>query len=295
MTQTHSPAVLISAERLAKLIQLSGPLLVLDCRHSLADVEAGFRAWLAGHVPGAVHVHLDQQLSGVMTGRNGRHPLPDAAEFVASMQQLGWQPNTPVVAYDDAGGLFAARAWWMLRAVGGANVCVLDGGIQAWQAAGGALEYTQSIGKAVPPEQAATQFANMPLVTVDEVIRNLAQPKFLVVDARSADRFAGENETLDPVGGHIPGAQNRFCRDNLAASGCFKPVEKLRAEWMGVLNVQGRQWQPNEVVHQCGSGVTACHNILAMEHAGLTGSSLYAGSWSEWCSDPSRPVAVGSA
>jgi thiosulfate/3-mercaptopyruvate sulfurtransferase len=258
---------------------------IVDVRHQLADVAFGESAYAAGHIPGALFMHCDRDLSGQMNGRNGRHPLPDPASLADRFASLGIGAQTQVVVYDDSQGMIAGRLWWLLRWLGHDRVAVLDGGLQAWQAAGGSLT------DAITPPPAADFVARLrdTLVDADHVRAFLQTSRLHLVDARSPDRFRGENETLDPVGGHIPGATNRFFRDNLQADGRFKPAAELRAEWLAVL--AGRA--PEQVVHQCGSGVSACHNILAMELAGLPGSRLYAGSWSEWCADPARPVAVG--
>lgn len=258
---------------------------IIDVRHQLADVACGERDYAAGHIPGAHFLHCDRDLSGAMNGRNGRHPLPDPQRLAARFGALGIGPETQVVVYDDSQGMIAGRLWWLLRWLGHERVAVLDGGLQAWLAAGGSL--TGEV-----PQSAATSFVARPsdaVVDVDHVRAFLETSRLHLIDARSPDRFRGENETIDPVGGHIPGAVNRFFRDNLQADGRFKPAAELRDEWLAVL--AGRA--PEQVVHQCGSGVSACHNILAMELAGLPGSRLYAGSWSEWCADPERPVAVG--
>jgi thiosulfate/3-mercaptopyruvate sulfurtransferase len=258
---------------------------IFDCRHDLRDADHGARAYAEAHIPGALHLNLDRDLSGPQSGHNGRHPLPDPAVFAATMAACGVAGETVVIAYDDAGGMFAARLWWLLRWLGHQRVALLDGGLAAWRRAGQALD-------AHLPRHAAAQFSGRPAaaMSVDAatVLARLHAPDMLLVDARSAERFRGEGETLDPVGGHIPGAVNRCFADNLDADKCaFKPAAVLRDEFLQLLG--GRD--PREVVHQCGSGVTACHNLLAMELAGLPGGRLYAGSWSEWCSDPSRPVA----
>ena len=257
---------------------------VFDVRHQLADVATGERAFQAGHLPGARFLHCDRDLSGEKTGDNGRHPLPDPVALAARLGACGVGRETQVVVYDDAHGMIAGRLWWLLRWLGHERVAVLDGGLQAWLAAGGELT------EGLPPNAAARFAPNTAasaIATADEILGDLGSDRKLVVDARSPDRFRGENETLDPVGGHIPGALNRFFRSNLADNGCFKPAEVLRAEWQALM--AGRS--PESVIHQCGSGVSACHNLLAMEHAGLPGSRLYPGSWSEWCADPARPVA----
>jgi thiosulfate/3-mercaptopyruvate sulfurtransferase len=259
---------------------------VFDCRHDLKNTEYGRQAYARGHIPGALFLHLDDDLSGAKDGRNGRHPLPDVADFARRMSACGVDATTQVVAYDNEGGIFASRLWWMLRWLGHDKVAVLDGGLAGWKRSKRALEETLPV---VTPRVFTPQPRNM---TVDggQVLSELQSQKMLIVDARSPERFRGENETLDPVGGHIPGAVNRFYFDNLDDDGCFfKPVAELRAEFDALL--AGRPAE--SVVQQCGSGVTACHNLLAMELAGLGGSKLYPGSWSEWCADASRPVARG--
>ena len=255
---------------------------VVDCRHDLADPAAGEAAYARGHIPGAVFLHLDRDLSSAKNGRNGRHPLPDIATLAAALGRAGIGPGVQVVAYDDCGGMMAGRLWWLLRWLGHEAVALLDGGLSAWTAAGGALS-------TVMPEPAARTFTPAPrdwVLDADQVLAGLGRPDRVIVDARAPDRFRGENESIDPVGGHIPGARNRFFRDNLGPDGRFKPADQLRQEWTEAL----AGFAPEQVVHQCGSGVSACHNLLAMEIAGLPGARLYAGSWSEWCADPARPV-----
>lgn len=278
---------LIRADALRERLARGERLLLCDCRFDLSDTALGERAYVAGHLPGAAYLHLDRDLSGAKTGRNGRHPLPDPATLAARFAALGADDDTPVVAYDASGGMFAARAWWLLRWLGHGAVQVLDGGVPAWRAAGGALE------TGLPPAAAPGRFSArgpaQPTQHFSALLDGLGRGTRLIVDARAADRFRGENETLDPKGGHIPGALNRPFRDNLGPDGCFKPMPQLHAEWQALL--AGRA--PADVVHQCGSGVTACHNLLAMAVAGLPGGALYAGSWSEWCRDPARPVAQG--
>lgn len=259
---------------------------VVDCRHDLAAVDAGRLAYDAEHVPGAVHAHLDRDLSGRKTGANGRHPLPDPARFCEWLGRAGIDPSTPVVAYDDGSGAFAARFWWLMRWVGHRRVCVLDGGWAAWIAQG--RPRSREVASYPPRAYVAMPRGHM-VVTTADVEANLAEKSFLLIDARGAARFAGLEEPIDPVAGHIPGAINRPYSDNLH-EGRFKPAEVLREEFERLL----QDTPPGAVVHQCGSGVTACHNLLAMEHAGLYGSRLYAGSWSEWCSQ-ARPVATPDA
>lgn len=273
---------LISTEALAA--NLSDPdLVVFDCRHDLMDVASGRKAYAAGHIPGARFAHLDENLSGPKTGRSGRHPLPAATQFASWLGQQGVDERKQVVAYDASGGYYAARLWWMLRWLGHDAVAVLDGGLPKWT-----LE-NRPLAQAAPRAEAAT-FTARPRealrVDASTVLAHLHSPDMLIVDARTPERFAGMNETLDPVGGHIPGASNRLFQLNLEGSGVFKPAAVLRKEFTDLM----AGYAPGQIVHQCGSGVTACHNLLAMEIAGLGGSRLYPGSWSEWCSDPSRPV-----
>jgi thiosulfate/3-mercaptopyruvate sulfurtransferase len=267
------------------MLDSSEPPLVIDASFDLADVAAGRRAYDAGHVPGSVYLHLDDDLSAPKTGRNGRHPLPHRRRFAEVLGRIGVTPQRPVVALDRQGGVYAARVWWMLRWMGHADVAVLDGGVAAWQQAGGAL-----VAEATPLH-GAPPYPERPALTrqldADEVLARIGRLR--VLDARAAERFRGEVEPLDAVAGHIPGAFNRFHRENLGADGRFKPAAQLHAEFEALLGGEA----PAALVHQCGSGVTACHNLLAMEHAGLAGSALYPGSWSEWSSDPARPVARG--
>jgi len=259
---------------------------IFDCRHDLRDTAYGEKAYAKDHIPGALFLHLDRDLSGTPTGKNGRHPLPDPEVFAAKMAACGVGPQTQVVAYDNEGNAFASRLWWLLRWIGHEKVAVLDGGLAGWKRA------KQPLTAEVPSFPAAQLPVRQQgaIVDADYVLARLGKPEMLLLDARSEERFAGQNETLDPVGGHIPGAINRFFFDNLDDAGVyFKPAAELREEFDALL--AGRT--PDAVVQQCGSGVTACHNILAMEAAGLSGSKLYPGSWSEWCVDPSRPVTTG--
>lgn len=277
--------LLVSTESLAS--HLDDPdWIVFDTRHDLAVPEKGWKAWQAAHIPGAYFMHMDEDLSGAKTGKNGRHPLPDLDDFAFRMNRCGVAPGRQVVVYDDGGASFAVRLWWMLRWLGHDRVAVLDGGFAAWKREGRPLDAAVPAprdGKFVPaPAKGAT-------VDAQYVAASLGNPAVQLVDARAATRFMGENETLDPVAGHIPGSHNRFWQHNLGYDGRFLAPEELHAEFIEMLG----DADPALVVHSCGSGVTACHNLFAMELAGLGGSRLYPGSWSEWCSDPSRPVATG--
>lgn len=259
---------------------------VFDCRHDLTNRDFGRKVYAEAHLPGAMFLHLDEDLSGPMTGMNGRHPLPDPGRLSRRLAECGVNHDTQIIAYDDAGGMFAARLWWLARWLGHTRVAVLDGGLQAWSAA--AQPLTSKV-----PQPPAGNFRPVPTplwVDAAYVEAHLEHADMTLIDARSPDRFRGENETLDPVGGHIPGARNRFFKDNLDTNGCFKAPSRLRDEFTPLLGGH----PPAQVVQQCGSGVTACHNMLAMELAGLSGSRLYAGSWSEWCANPARPVATGA-
>ncbi len=281
---------LISATQLSEAIDTAAPgqLVILDCSFELGDPQAGHRTFAAGHVPGAHYIHLEDTLSAPKTGRNGRHPLPDPDGFVRALASLGVSNDTQVVAYDNAGGMYASRLWWMLRWVGHQAVAVLDGGLAAWQAAG--LPVTQDAGQPALAGDLSRRPSRVRTVDYAEVLANLDSGARLVIDARAPDRYRGENETIDPVGGHIPGARNRLFRDNLGADGRFKPAAQLRDELSQMIGARS----PDELVSQCGSGVTACHNLLALEVAGLPGAALYPGSWSEWCAQPGARIATGA-
>ena len=279
---------LISAADLAANIDRPD-WVVVDCRHDLVNLAFGREAYAAGHLPGAVFADMETQLSGARRGADGvfrgRHPLPEKDALIETLRAWGVNDTTQVVAYDAHGGMYAARLWWLLRWIGHEAAAVLDGGLPAWQALG------QPLTTDVPAKPRGTIEARapfVPTVTVAEVLENIESAKRTVVDARASDRFRGENETVDPVGGHIPGAKNRFFKDNLQGDGRFKAPEQLREEFGAVIG------DPKDAIMQCGSGVTACHNLLALEVAGMPGAALYPGSWSEWSADPSRPVAKGA-
>lgn len=281
---------LISADELARALQdpQHRDIVVLDCGFELTDPQAGRRHYDAGHLPGAFHVHLEDTLSGPKTGRNGRHPLPDRAALARALAALGVNADTQVVAYDNAGGMYAARLWWLLRWIGHEAVAVLDGGEGAWKAAG--QPFTTDASAPRPAGALAVGEGRQATLDYPQLRQALAADARRVLDARAPDRYRGENETLDAVGGHIPGARNRFFRDNLGADGRFLPPAELRQAFLAQLGGLA----PDAVVCQCGSGVTACHNLLAMEIAGLSGAALYPGSWSEWSAQPDAPVATGA-
>lgn len=277
--------VLIDAKTLAALPRAS--VLVVDCRFVLADPGRGERDFREAHIPGAVYASLDRDLSDSSKKGLGRHPLPDVQVFARTLAHWGWHEGQRVIAYDDAGGaLAAARLWWMLDCVGIA-ASVLDGGWQAWTAAGLPVERGAVTLRDATP--AGLHLDASRIVYFDELEKLRGQPSALMLDARAAPRFRGEVEPIDRIAGHVPGARNRPFSQNLAGDGRFKPAQALHDEFSKVLGAH----DPRHVVHMCGSGVTACHNLLAMEAAGLHGSRLFAPSWSGWVSDPSRPIATG--
>ena len=258
---------------------------VIDCRFHLSDKSRGMASYREGHIPGAYYADLERDLSGQVTFETGRHPLPDWQDFTDCLGRWGIHQGTQVIVYDQDDGSYASRLWWMLRAVGHEQVAVLEGGWAAWLAAGG------PVNKGVEPLKSHS-FEMRPgsgWVTTGQLQQCLDSDKCLLVDARSMVRYTGEYEPIDPVAGHVPGAVNRPFTDNLQADGSFLPVAELRRQWSEIL----KGCSPGAVVHMCGSGVTACHNLLAMEVAYLTGSKLYVGSWSEWIRGDDRPVARG--
>lgn len=260
---------------------------ILDCQHDLMDHALGRRAYAREHLPGAHFVAMEDDMAGHKTGKNGRHPLPAIDALAALFCRLGIDATRTVVCYDASNNNYAGRVWWTLRWLGHENVAVLDGGLGKWKSEGRPLT------AAPPAPPRPTNFVARPaphhVVGVDEVVANLATRAFTVVDARTAERFAGAAEPIDPVAGHIPGALSRPWQANVDPDGTYKDAATLRAEYSRLLGAT----PPASVVHQCGSGVSACHNLIAMEAAGLAGSRLYVGSWSEWCADPARPVATG--
>ena len=265
--------------------QLNDPQwVVVDCRFDLQQPKAGRVAYVDAHIPGARYADLNKDLASPPTSKTGRHPLPDPNILAAKLGQWGIHQQTQVVAYDASGGAIAARLWWLLRWLGHDAVAVLDGGWQAWQAAGYAVEQAF-------PSMRPTQFITkvQPHLVLDSaaVQQGLSDKTITLIDARGRARYTGEVEPLDPVAGHVPGAINQPFDQNLTAQGVFLPEDELRARFAAYAS------KPQQVVHMCGSGITACHNLLAMEVAGLRGSKLYAGSWSEWIRDPARTIKKG--
>ncbi len=278
---------LISVTDLHEILAAGSDVLILDCDFELGQPDKGRESYRAGHLPGARYAHLDDDLAGPPDGTNGRHPLPARVAFAAWLRAQGLKRGGQVVACDSSGGAWAARAWWLLRWIGHAEVAVLDGGKQAWAAAGLPMETGEA-----PPVVPGDFTADEPLVpaplTARQVLANIGTGEAQVLDARDPSRFRGEPNPIDPVAGHIPGARNRFFKDNLAEDGSFRPAEELSQAFRALLGGK-------PAVLSCGSGVTACHNALAMAAAGLPQPQLYPGSWSEWIADPARPVATGDA
>jgi len=277
--------MLVTTTELAK--HLGDPdWIVFDTRHDLMDASRGPNVYAKGHIPGAYFMHVDHDLSGPKSGKNGRHPLPDLEVFAAKMNRCGLSRHRQVVVYDDMDGNWSVRLWWMLRWLGHERVALLDGQYPQW------LHEDRPVTKDVPAPREG-RFVPKPLLgaTVDagyvDAFREDAAVK--VIDARAAERYEGRVEPVDPVAGHIPGTVNRFWKANLGLDGRFKSPSQLRMEYLALLD----DTAPEKAVHLCGSGVTACHNLFAMELAGLAGSRLYPGSWSEWVSDPARAIAKG--
>ena len=293
-----STPCIVSAVDVQALRSQPGSCVLIDTRFDLADPGAGERAYSRGHRPGAIYAHLDRDLCGPQTDTQGRflgrHPLPSRVDFARRLGDWGITPATRVVVYDGADGMFAARLWWMLRWMGHGEVSVLDGGLAAWVSAGQPLEIQpppapeigSDAGQAIYPERTPLEQT----VSGDALAASLHQVR--LIDARAPERFKGAIEPLDAVAGHIPGARNRFFKANLTLEMRFKPAYVLRAEFNALIAPHPAT-ADSLVVHQCGSGVTACHNLLAMRHAGLAGGAIYPGSWSEWCRDERRPLSMG--
>ena len=276
---------LVSASTLHQ--QLNDPKwIIVDCRFSLTNSEAGSYAYRHGHIPHARYADLNKDLSSAITDFTGRHPLPDFGLLAKKLGAWGITNHSQVVCYDDTGGTFAGRLWWLLRCFGHDNVAVLNGGIQHWQQQGSALT---TILPTLKPVTFRPYLNSAHWLKALQVQNNLARKSICLIDARTPERYRGEQEPIDPVAGHIPGALNRPFQLNLDNTGLFLSAESLSSQFKTLIGTTA----PEQVVHYCGSGVTACHNLLAMEHAGLTGSKLYAGSWSEWIRDKNRGIAAG--
>ena len=275
---------LVQAETLS--VALGRPdLAIVDCRFSIISPGAGESAYLQGHIPGAVYAHLDRDLSDMSKHGDGRHPWPDADTFTAKLGEWGIAPHHQVIAYDDGDGAHAARLWFLLRALGHEKVAVLDGGWARWTALG--LPIDTQVRKPAPLRYSGS-FDRTRLLDAEAVQARLDAGE-LLIDARAADRFRGENEVIDRVAGHVPGARSRPYAENLI-DGRFKAPMQLADEFRALLGAR----TPEQTIAMCGSGVTACHHLLAMERAGLKGAKLFTGSWSGWISDPSRPIATGA-
>jgi thiosulfate/3-mercaptopyruvate sulfurtransferase len=282
---------LISAAMLRDLVG-KPEIAIIDCRFDLMNPDGGRRAYLEGHIPGARYADLNSDLSAPISATSGRHPLPSPDQFLAGLADLRVGRATQVIAYDDGAGAFAARLWWMLRWVGHPAAAVLDGGIKAWVSEGGSLQSGEEkpLPAAAGGPHLSAQADTAAVIETAEIERRLSDPAFLLIDARAGERFAGTVEPIDAVAGHIEGAVNHPFSANLGADGRFLPAPVLRQLWERRL--AGRS--PTQVAAMCGSGVTACHNLLSLEVAGFPGAKLYAGSWSEWIRDPRRPIARGA-
>jgi thiosulfate/3-mercaptopyruvate sulfurtransferase len=271
------------AERLA-----DPDLVIFDCRFDLGNPDGGQAAWEQAHIPGARYAHLDRDLAAPVSESSGRHPLPDASAFARFLASAGWQPGKAIVAYDAQGGAFSARLWWLMKYFGHDCVGLLDGGLDAWNQQGLALEAASSPAN---PVEVTELTPDGRLVVDSGEIANLSENSSLcLLDARDSDRFAGLNESIDPVAGHVPGAINRPFRNSLLDSKHFREPDTLKQDFEALIS-----GAHGESIHMCGSGVTACHNLFAMEYAGMTAGRLYPGSWSEWIRDQARPVATGAA
>jgi thiosulfate/3-mercaptopyruvate sulfurtransferase len=278
--------ILLSAEQLNELTGAER-CCVVDCRYSFADTNKGRTDWMAGHIPGASYAHLDDDLSSPIQSHTGRHPLPSTADFAKFLSTIGWEPGTLLVAYDDGSNAVASRLWWLMRYYG-QEAALLDGGLAGWLAAGFPLE--QGPVKPEPAPLAELRADPAMVTSSEEIHNNLASDDLLVLDARAPERFSGAVENLDARAGHIPGAVNRPFGLNLDSRGRFRSPDDLRAQFEKLFAAR----ESDSVVHSCGSGVTACHNLFAMTLAGMDAGTLYPGSWSEWIRDPDRPIEEGA-
>jgi len=279
--------ILVSPAHLDERVK-SGGCTVVDCRFDLSNPQSGRAGWLEGHIPGAFYAHLDNDLAAPVEAHTGRHPLPDSIKFARFLASIGWSKGKLLVAYDDGSNAISSRLWWLMRYFG-QSAALLDGGLAAWIRSGLPLE--SGTPKAPPAKVERLEADEQLTLSAASLVDNLESSEYLVVDARARERYAGEVEHLDTRAGHIPGSLNRPLSDNLELSGCFKPAKMLKAEFEALLGPANTA----KAVHSCGSGVTACHNLFAMELAGLGFTRLYAGSWSEWIRDPERPVKTGMA
>jgi len=275
---------LVSTEQLAAALD-DPDWVIFDCRFELSTPDWGFADYLKGHIPGAIYVDLNKDLASPPNFSTGRHPLPDAQEFGRKCAAWGVSQQSQVVVYDHGGGSFAGRMWWMLRALGHNRTALLDGGLPKWKAENRPLSMGSEQARSSVLLEVGTQFNPESWLTSQELERLIDNPSFVVIDGRSVDRYRGENEVIDPIAGHIPGAVNRFHGLDLTENGTFKPADVLRTEFQSLLDGV----PPQNAIVYCGSGVTSCHLLAAMEIAGLKGARLYAGSWSEWIRDPKRP------
>jgi thiosulfate/3-mercaptopyruvate sulfurtransferase len=288
---SHPPSASHIMSSLISVAELNADLkafVIVDCRFDLADVGAGERTYHAGHIPRAVYAHLDRDLSGAKTPQTGRHPLPEPHVLAATFGGWGISEATRVVAYDADTGMFASRLWWLLKWLGHASVQVLDGGFKAWQASG--LAVSQAV-EQMPTAYFQARAKSELVASTAMVAERIKEHDWRVLDARASERFRGDVEPIDTVAGHIPGARNHPFVWNLGGDGRFLTPEVLRQKFLATLDGAGVE----RTIAMCGSGVTACHNLLAMDVAGLDGAKLYAGSWSEWIREPSRPVAADRA
>lgn len=282
-----TPHLITVSELQNQLAQNPAKVLICDCRYDLVDPELGQRAFDAGHIPGAIYLNLGKVLSGQPNGTNGRHPLPDPGQLASDLAALGVNEDTLVVAYDAPGASYAARLWWCARWVGHQHVVVLDGTIDAWTQAGLPLSNEKTLAKPLGNFKRSASLTKT--VNYADVRAGLGRTDRLIIDGRPEDRFEGLNETLDPKAGHIPGSLSRFSKNNLDSNFRFKSPNVLKEEFSLLMGTR----TPEQIVASCGSGVAACHLLLAMELAGLKGAALYGGSWSEWCAQPDALVETG--
>lgn len=283
-------SILIAPRELELQLQVqpsNSSWILFDCRHSLDNPDHGLRCWSESHLPGAQFADINRHLSGPKTNDSGRHPLPDEATFRNWLGEQGVSPNHQVVAYDDSGGIFASRLWWLMKALGHESVAVLDGGLEKWLDEKRPVDTSPP--KITPGSPYPNGFIRKRFVNLEEMVNIHIDEDVMVIDARGASRYSGREEPIDPVAGHIPGAINLPFSQNLAEDGSFLPKNELQARFREAAKAQ----DSGRVIHYCGSGVTACHNILAMTVAGYQPGLLFPGSWSQWCSDPERKVKKG--